>query len=87
MVLSNLHSNAGLTSEIKAVLVEALQVPVEMVTADLAFGDLPQWDSMGHMEVMLRLEERFGVEINNATITSLTSIPMICQHLQEQGYA
>jgi acyl carrier protein len=77
------HQFPALTSQIQAVLVEALQVPAELVTPDLAFGDLPQWDSMGHMEVMLRLEERFGVEINADTIAALTSIPAICQHLEQ----
>ncbi len=31
-----------LVGEIQALLAEAIQVPVEMVTADLTFGDLPQ---------------------------------------------
>jgi len=71
----------ALTAQIQAVLVEALQVPAELVTPDLTFGDLPQWDSMGHMEVMLRLEEHFGVEINNETIANLTSVSAIRQHI------
>ena len=74
----------ALTSQIQAVLVEALQVPEELVTPDLAFGDLPQWDSMGHMEVMLRLEEHFGIEINNETIANLTSISAIQKHIKER---
>jgi|APFre7841882724_1041349.scaffolds.fasta_scaffold409646_1 acyl carrier protein len=72
-----------LTEKIQAVLVEALQVSPELVTADLTLGDIPQWDSMGHMEVMMFLEQSFGVEINNDTIANLTSIPAIRQHIQE----
>ncbi len=75
-----------LTAKIQAVLVQALEVPAELVTPELAFGDLPQWDSMGHMEVMMRLEEHFGIEINNDTIAGLTSIPIIRQHILENGY-
>lgn len=74
-------SSPDLTTRIQAVLVEALQVPGEAVTTELAFGDLPQWDSMGHMEVMLRLEEHFGIEINNDTIANLTSVSAIRQHI------
>lgn len=76
----------ALTSKIQAVLVQALEVPSELVTPELAFGDLPQWDSMGHMEVMMRLEEHFGIEINNDTIADLTSISIIRQHILENGY-
>ena len=74
-----------LTEKIQAALVEALRVPPELVTPDLAFGDLPQWDSMGHMEVMMVLEQYFGIEINNDTIASLTSVPIIRQHIVEMG--
>jgi acyl carrier protein len=77
----------GLVSKVQALLVDALQVPQEMVGPDLSFGDLPQWDSMGHMEVMLRLEEVYGVEINAETIAALTSIPVICAYIKENGHA
>ena len=75
-----------LIEQIQALLAEAIQVPVEEITPDLAFGDLPQWDSMGHMEVMLRLEEKFGVEINADTIAALISIPEIVKHLEANGH-
>lgn len=70
-----------LSNQIQSVLVEALRVSPEMVTPDLALGDLPQWDSMGHMEVMMLLEQHFGVEINNDTIAELTSVPAIQTYL------
>ena len=75
-----------LTSRVCGLLSEALQVPTKAVSADLSFGDLPQWDSMGHMEVMVQLEERFGVEISADTIAALTSVEAICAYLKENGY-
>lgn len=75
--------NDVLTEKIQTVLVEALQVSPDLVTPDLTLGDLPQWDSMGHMEVMMFLEQHFGVEINNDTIANLTSIPAIRQYILE----
>ena len=81
------NQTAYLTGEVQALLAEALHLPAEQVPPDLAFGDLPQWDSMGHMEVMLLLEQRFGVEISAETITALTSAPVICTYLQENGHA
>jgi len=73
-----------LNQQIQAVLVEALQVEPELVTPELSFGDIPQWDSMGHMEVMMRLEENFGVEINPDTITNLISVPEICTYIDQR---
>ena len=77
----DLLQKSDLTTKVQAVLVDALQVPAEWVRPDLAFGDLPQWDSMGHMEVMMYLEEQFGVEINTDTIAGLVSVPAICAYI------
>ncbi|MFN2159923.1 MAG: acyl carrier protein [Anaerolineales bacterium] len=71
----------SINEQVKATLAEALQIEPEIVTPDLTFGDIPQWDSMGHMEVMMRLEEYFGVEINPDTISSLISLPLICEYI------
>jgi len=72
--------------QVQALLAEAIQVPLDMVTPDLEFGDLPQWDSLGHMEVMLRLEDEFGIPVDTDAIANLISIPKICQFLEENGY-
>ena len=75
----------SLSQQVQLLLVEALKVEPEMVTAELAFGDIPQWDSMGHMEVMMRLEEKFGVEINPDTIAALISVPEICTYIDQES--
>jgi acyl carrier protein len=43
---------------------EALHLPSDQVTPGLAFGSIPQWDSMGHMGTMMLLEERYGITID-----------------------
>ena len=83
----NIEPTATLVEQIQGVLAEALQIPDDQVTPDLAFGDLPQWDSMGHMEVMMSLETRFRIEINAETIAALTSIAAIRDYIQENGNA
>ncbi len=76
-----------LIAQVTALVAEALQVEPESIGAETAFGDLLQWDSMGHMEIMLLLEERFGVEISAETIGALTSVPLIAAHLREKNHA
>ena len=79
-------ANFHYSERVQALLADSLQVPQDIVTPDLAFGDLPQWDSLGHMEIMMRLEEQFGVEINPDTIASLISIPEICAYLEDNHH-
>jgi acyl carrier protein len=80
------HDTIHLTQCVQILLGEVLQVPPDLITPGLTFGDLPQWDSLGHMDIMLRLEEQFNVEINADTIAQLISIPEICRYLQERGH-
>jgi acyl carrier protein len=77
---------AELADRVPVLLAEAFRIPPAEISPDLAFGDLPQWDSMGHMELMMLLEEQFGVEINTETIAELVSVPAIIQYLEKQGH-
>ena len=83
----SVNQTTPLIGRVQNVLAAALQVPIDQVNTELTFGDLPQWDSMGHMEVMMSLEEQFGVEISADTIANLTSVPAISRYLKENGYA
>jgi acyl carrier protein len=74
-------TNNEVFEKVRTVLAQALKVEAEEISSDSAFGDLPQWDSMGHMEVMILLEEHFGVEINAETISELISVQAIYEHI------
>lgn len=80
------NENELVTSQVQTLLADVFEVPFEQVTPELAFGDLPQWDSLGHMDLMVRLEERFGVEISTETIAELVSVPAICDYLQRTNH-
>ncbi len=73
-----------LVAQVQDLLSQVFQVPAAEIRSDLAFGDIPQWDSMGHMDVMVSLEERFGVEVSAETIGELVSVPAICAYLGEK---
>jgi acyl carrier protein len=80
------NENELVTSQVQTLLAEVFEVPFEQVTPELAFGDLPQWDSLGHMDLMVRLEERFEMEISTETIAELVSVPAICDYLQRTNH-
>ena len=42
---------------------------------------------MAHMDLMVALEARFGVEITAESIGQLTSLPAVLAHLQSQAHA
>lgn len=80
-------ANTDLLNDLRALLAETFQTPVEQISAELAYGDLPQWDSLGHMDVMMALEEKYGVQISTETISALTSLPVIAAYVEEHAHA
>ena len=77
-------TNSTLYLNLRSLLADAFQVSIDEITPELAFGDLPQWDSMGHMELLLRLEEVYGIEIDAESIAELVSLPVIFKKLTKR---
>jgi acyl carrier protein len=80
--MSSKTSETVLLDELRDVFAEVFRIPTAEIGADTQFGELPQWDSMGHMDLMVALESKFGVEISAETISQLVSIPAIIAHIQ-----
>jgi acyl carrier protein len=79
------NTNTEILDKVRDVMANALGISVDKIAPSLAFGELDEWDSMGHMEVMVSLEEHFGVEINAETISEFLSIPIILAHIEGQA--
>ena len=47
--------------EIIALIADVLEVPVEEVNMDTCIGDIPTWDSMGHLAILQAIQEKYDV--------------------------
>jgi citrate synthase len=65
--------------EIQQIMAEVLSVPVDAITRELKFNDIREWDSLNHVNLMLALEERYGIEITEDSIIKCTSVEGICE--------
>lgn len=72
-------------TKIQPVLATAFNVDASEITPELQFGDLMQWDSMGHMELLMTLESELGVEVTADTITELVSVALICEYVEKKN--
>ncbi len=69
--------------EVKSLFIEQLQVEQELIQPTLSFGDIPEWDSIGHMTLIAALEEQFGIEVTTEAISQMVSIEAICDLVQK----
>ncbi len=58
----------------------------ESISPDLSFGDLPQWDSLGHMSLMAAIEAEFGIEVNADVIAELVNYQTIRDFLLKSSH-
>ena len=68
-------------------LAATLRVPVKDITETTSHQDLAAWDSLGHVNVMMTLEQTFDIFLEVEDFPRLDSVPAIIEHLKGQGIA
>ena len=58
-------------------IAEQLRVPAARVRDDLAFGAIPEWDSLNHVNLMTALEREYGVVIDEDLMVELIDVRAI----------
>lgn len=66
---------------IRMLVSETLRIDYSLVEDALSFQSIPEWNSLGHVELMLGIEKRFGIDIRTETAAKLTSIAAIRTYL------
>lgn len=72
-------------SKLKQVISEVLNIPINDVKEDLAAGDVENWDSLGHLTVILGIEEAFNVKFQSEKIYELITVKKIQEELKIIG--
>ena len=67
---------------LRAVMATILQVSEDEIRPDAARDALEAWDSVQHLNLMLALEDEFGVRLDVDALQSLTSVPKILAYLE-----
>ena len=74
-----------MNEKVELLVAEVLQIPASSITDDLAMKDLDAWDSLKHMELIVSLEETFGLQLTFDDIVAMQSIREIKRVLSERG--
>jgi citrate synthase len=74
-----------MSPRLEDVVAHALHVSPSTVTDTLAVNAVPQWDSIAHVELMLALEQAFGVTIDEERMLELVSVRAIRDFLAGAG--
>ncbi|NQY86533.1 MAG: acyl carrier protein [Colwellia sp.] len=64
---------SNLENIVKEIIVEVLKISADKVYKSLNSDTIPEWDSMGHMQIIIKLESFFSCDIPHNEVAMMTS--------------
>ena len=59
---------------VRQIVADNLKMEAGDIVMDMSIGDVPQWGSMAQMEIIVALQNKFGVKIPMEDLFDLTSV-------------
>jgi acyl carrier protein len=64
-------------------VIRALKLRDQEYRSNLGIGDIEQWDSVAHLDLISEIEREFGVRFDLDEITTLTTLPELLIRLEK----
>jgi acyl carrier protein len=69
---------------VRRIVSDALQLPIEQVQPTTSPDDVEGWDSIQHLNMVLGLEQEFGVQFDPDEIEKLLSVELMAQFVESK---
>ena len=66
-------------------MADVLRMREDEITDDLSIDDTENWDSLRHMELIVTIEETFGIKLTADEIVAMVNIEAIQRILNGKG--
>lgn len=78
-----LKTQLDLVPQVHEIIARVFQLTPEAAQSELRMGNPPQWDSMGHMQLVVELEAEFGLTFPTYAMAELVSVEKIVQAIEQ----
>jgi acyl carrier protein len=75
-------SHSEMETQVEALLLQILNLPRRSGSRTLVRADVPEWDSLKHMEIVFALEDRYGVAFDESEFPMLDTPAAIANALR-----
>jgi acyl carrier protein len=80
------HSSAvqeqDILQRLRDVMGAVFGVPAAHIPTDASSSTMAEWDSVRHLQLMLALEDEFGIRLETDELATLRSVPQLVQRLR-----
>ena len=74
---------ASTFEQVRSVASDIFGVPAEKITAESSPETIENWDSMQHLNLVLAVEEKFGVQLNPEDIEQMKNIGAVAKLVEK----
>ena len=71
--------------KLQQAIAATLKVSASKITEDTRDEDIAAWDSLGHVNLMMTLEQTFDIMLDVEDFARLNSVPAILEYMKKQG--
>jgi len=73
--------------KLQEIMATALELPASAIREDSTMEEIEEWDSLGHVHIMVALEQAFDLYMDVDDFAELDSVPAILQYLKSENVA
>jgi len=72
-------------AKLAQVIAQTLEMDLQEISIASSIDTVEKWDSVGHLEIILSVEQAFGVRFHTDDIPELVSVERLQHALQKEG--
>lgn len=78
-------SSQQIPASLREIFADTLEIPVGEVTPELSMESAETWDSFRHLQLVLSIEDEYGVQFDPQKIPELTTVAKVLEALEQKG--
>jgi acyl carrier protein len=78
-------SSQQVPSSLRNIFADTLEISSDEVTPDLSADSVETWDSFRHLQLILSIEDEYGVQFDPQKIPELITVAKVQEALEQRG--
>jgi acyl carrier protein len=81
-VHSDANMNTAIADDVIKIMVDLFNLPPGAITIDSSMETVEPWDSLQHINVVMDIEQHFGITLSTEEVVKLNSVRSIVEIIQ-----
>ena len=74
-----------MSKDVFEIVARVMNVPLDSVSEDSSMDTLVKWDSLHHMNLILAVEEKMGIQFTDEDIISINNVSNLIERIKLRG--